>query len=275
MAGRTNRKKTDVMGRNLDYRTANENTREGIREARRKEWQKWMKFHAVVPIGKEEVDKLIAEGHKLIPTRWVDTDTAFFKRQPGGPYVPPEYKARLVARGDLQKQQGLRTDSPTCDLSALRIILSFASTERLVIKSADITNAYFQGKEIDRLYLLSPPKDDHGLEGIPEGSAMICRVPIYGQNDAGRGLWLRIQKDTKELGWQQSTVFPAMFFITEGGKVRAMLGTHVDDMLWAASPGYEHYVDDLLAKFDVGTVEIGETFCCLISAKKDLTFAPG
>lgn len=272
MTARTYRKKSDVMGRNLEYRTADENTRAGIRESRRKEWQKWMKFHAAIPIGGEELQKLVDEGHKIIPTRWVDTDKAFFKRQEGGPYVAPEYKSRLVARGDLEKQQGLRTDSPTCDLSALRLILSFASTSKLAIKSADITNAYFQGKEMDRLFLLSPPNDDHGLEGVSKGDALVCRVPIYGQQDAGRGLWLRIQKETKDLGWQQSTTFPAMFFVTEGGKVRAMLGTHVDDMLWAAMPGYDHYVDKLLEKFDVGKIEQKSFRFCGLEIEQDADY---
>ena len=36
----------------------------------------------------------------------------------------------------------MRTDSPTCDIEGLNILLSWVSCERLTVKSGDITNAY-------------------------------------------------------------------------------------------------------------------------------------
>ena len=55
------------------------------------------------------------------------------------------FKSRLVSRGDLVETTGVRTDSPTCDIEALNILLPWVSCERLTVKSGDITNAYFQG----------------------------------------------------------------------------------------------------------------------------------
>ena len=66
------------------------------------------------------------------------------------------------------------------------LLFSWAATNKVKFKSGDISNAYFQGEELDRLFLLKPPK------GIPDpdyedGEAMIlARVPIYGTSDAGR-----------------------------------------------------------------------------------------
>ena len=265
--------KSDVMGRNLEFDKADEATKDGIRAARRKEWDKWCKFHAVVPVHGKELDDLLKEGHRVIPTRWVDTDKAFFKRQEGGPYVPPEFKSRLVTRGDLEKEKDLRTDSPTCDLVAMRLILSYAACNKLRICSGDIANAYFQGKEIDRLFLLKPPRDDTGLEGVPEGAALICRVPIYGQTDAGRGLWLKIKQIMQEIGWKASTIYPALYYVEEHGEIKAILGTHVDDMLWAVTPGYELYVDKLLQAFDVGKVENTSFRFCGLEVEQDADFS--
>ena len=42
------------------------------------------------------------------------------------------------------------------------MLFSFAVSQRLRICSADITNAYFQGEEMDRILLLRPAKE--GLE---------------------------------------------------------------------------------------------------------------
>jgi hypothetical protein len=263
------KKKNDAMGRNLDYATSDPVTQAGIREARKKEWAKWMKFQAVVPIEGAELTKMLEEGNRIIPTRWVDTDKAFFKRTPDGPYVPPEYKSRLVVRGDMERQEGLRTDSPTCDLSALRLVLSYAASKRLTIQSADITNAYFQGKEIDRLFLVSQPRDDHGLEGIPKEAAMICRVPIYGQTDAGRSLWMRLKSEALKIGWTQSSIYPALFYFQKEGKCRALLGTHVDDMLWAADDEHQQYVDKLLALFDVGKIDSRSFRFCGLEVEQD------
>ena len=121
-----------------------------------------------------------------IPTRCVDVDRASHKRRAGGPFVPPDFKSRLTARGDLEGLDGIRSDSPTAETEAHHLLFSWAAANKVKLKSGDISNAYFQGEELDRLLLLKPPK------GIPDpdyedGEAMIlARVPIYGTSDAGR-----------------------------------------------------------------------------------------
>ena len=66
-------------------------------------------------------------------------------RKPGGPDLEPNTRSRLVGRGDLEKGiENLRSDSPTCAIEAQNLIFSFAASNCLVIKSVDITNAYFQ-----------------------------------------------------------------------------------------------------------------------------------
>ena len=51
----------------------------------------------------------------------------------------------------------MRKDSPTCDIEGLNILLSWVSCERLMVKSGDITNAYFQGCPLERLILMKQP----------------------------------------------------------------------------------------------------------------------
>ena len=62
-----------------------------------------------------------------------------------------------------RKPFGVRTDSPTCDIEGLNILLSWVSCERLTVKSGDITNAYFQGCPLERLILMRQPPG-----GVPD-----------------------------------------------------------------------------------------------------------
>lgn len=153
---------------------------------RREEWNKWKEFTAGRPIRGKELQELLSAGHVPIQTRWVCVDRAAHKRRIGGPFVPPDLRSRLTARGDLEGSHGIRSDPPTAETEAHHLLFSWAASTKVKLKSGDILNAYFQGKELDRLLLLKPPK------GIPDpdyanGEAMIlARVPIYGTSDAGR-----------------------------------------------------------------------------------------
>ena len=112
---------------------------DGMRQPRRKEWGKFDSFKAMRVISREKAQVLIAQG---------------VMRKPGGPYVLHLHKARLVARGDLEKGV-TRNDSPTADQEGLSIICSFAASHRLVIRSGDVENAYFQEEKPTTLLLLS------------------------------------------------------------------------------------------------------------------------
>ena len=66
-------------------------------------------------------------------------------------------KARLVARG-YEEQVDVRADSPTCVKDNIRVLLSVAVAKGWKICSLDVKAAFLQGKEIDRLLFLKPPK---------------------------------------------------------------------------------------------------------------------
>ena len=135
------------------------------------------------------------------------------KRREGGPHVAPLLKSRLVSRGDLEETTGVRTDSPTCDIEGLNILLSWVSCERLTVKSGDITNAYFQGCPLERLILMRQP-----LGGVPDvdvsaDTMFVARVPIYGTCDAGRGLWKKLRHDILSTGLKENAVLRALVHI--------------------------------------------------------------
>ena len=98
------------------------------------------------PVSGFELEQLLVQGHKPIPLQWVDIDKNEDKRREGGPHVAPLFKSRLVNRGDLEKTTGVRTDSPTCDIEELNIILSWVSCERLT--SSRVTSQTHISKDV-------------------------------------------------------------------------------------------------------------------------------
>ena len=143
-------KKKGKKSRNINFETSDQFTQSGLTESHKVEWNKWKHFNAVYPASGPELEQLLDEGHKPIPLQWVDIDRNEHKRSEGGTYVAPLLKSRLVSRGDLEETTGVRTDSPTCDIEGLNILLSWASCERLTVKSDDIRNAYFQQCPLER-----------------------------------------------------------------------------------------------------------------------------
>ena len=49
----------------------------------------------------------------------------------------------VCGRGDLEVIDGLRADSPTAEIEAHNVLFSYAAANKLDLKTADISNAYF------------------------------------------------------------------------------------------------------------------------------------
>ena len=254
------KKRKEDTGKLLVYERCSPGTQAGLLKSRATEWDKWQQFYAATIVAGVELQKLLDEGYQALPTQWIETDKNAALRVPGGPELEEKLKSRLVGRGDLEDVD-VRSDSPTCETEATNLICSFAASRKLVIKCADITNAYFQGEELDRLLLFKQPKG--GLPGVPEGACMIARVPVYGTKDAGRGFWKRLRTVITTAGFRENYVMRALYHYTnEEGRILAMMGTHVDDVFWANEPVIDHLIDKVLNEFNVGKKEQGNFRFC-------------
>ena len=179
-------KKKGKKSKNINFETSDQFT-QSVTEFHKVEWAKWKIFYAVYPVLGPELEQLLVEGHKPIPLQWVDIDKNEPKRREGGLHVAPLFKIRLVSRGDLEETTGVRTDSPTCNIEVLNILLSWVSCERLTVKSGDTTNAYFQGCPLERLISMRQPPGGVPDVDISADTMFVAGVPIYGTLDAGRG----------------------------------------------------------------------------------------
>ncbi|CAE7258466.1 unnamed protein product [Symbiodinium natans] len=245
-------KKKAAQNKVFTYEKCSPELQKGIDGSRKVEWDKWKEFNAALDLDEEQYQKLKDEGHEEVPLKWVDTDKndALRGTQPD---IEVRHKSRLVTRGDLESGD-IRSDSPTADIEAQNLIFSFAASRKVRIGSADITNAYFQGEELDRVLILRQPKG--GLPGEPPERRFLARVPVYGTHDGGRKFWKRLKTSAQKRGFLENAIFKALYVLRNNeGRIIALLCTHVDDLLWAAEPEAEPVIEELLKEFSCGKVE--------------------
>ena len=138
--------------KNLKYADCTPEIQKGLRKAICEEWQKWMKYNAGVVLTIQELEHLRSQGVTVQPMQWVETDKNAHKRRKDNK-VKPLLKSRLVGCGNFEDTQGLRTDSPTSDVDAHNLVISWVASNKLTIRKADIQSAYLQGKPVDRVIL--------------------------------------------------------------------------------------------------------------------------
>ena len=251
------------VAKTVDIRKVSPEIRALMMEARTAEWEKYKSFNAAIPIWGKELQNLLDEGHKVIPSKWVETDK--HEHLKGTPEYSPKMKARLVICGDFEdvSREDVRCDAPTADAESHCLLASWAASERLRLKGSDVTNAYFQAKPLTRLLLMRQPTGGLGDPDVPAEACLLCRVPIYGSIDAGRGFYLRMDSEVKTAGMKASKVMPALYYHQdENGELDAMLCTHVDDLLFAHKPSGAKVIQEILGKFSVGKTEEGSFRYC-------------
>ena len=92
----------------------------------------------------------------------------------------------------------IRADSPAGDVDSHNIVCSWCAQAHVPIHSCDFTNGHFQGQKIDRILLYRISAEGFPGDGIAGGEILASRVPVYGSNDAGRGLCLRLKNTCRQ-----------------------------------------------------------------------------
>ena len=198
-----------------------------VREAKKKELEKLKYWDAV--------DVIEDEGQFRISCTWV----VWMKPLESG---DEECRARLVARG-YEEEYEVQSDSPTVDKACIRLIMMMCASNKWTIKTSDVTSAFLQGMELDRLVVIKPPRES----GVPKGKLWRLKVALYGLDDASLRFYQKVASTCEELKLTQSKLSPAFFYrLDEDGKIEGVLGTHVDDFLHGGSDAFEKNVTNKL-----------------------------
>ena len=62
------------VAKTVDIRKVSPEIRALMMDARTAEWEKYKSFNAAIPIWGKELQNLLDEGHKVIPSKWVEAD---------------------------------------------------------------------------------------------------------------------------------------------------------------------------------------------------------
>ena len=185
----------------------------------------------------EEVED---EGQFRISTTWVLSEKG------------NAIRARLVARG-FEDMSVYRKDSPTVAKSSMRMIIAVSVSRGWQVKTTDIKSAFLQGKKMEREVFIKPPK-----EAGKQGCLWRLKHCLYGLNDAARHFYQSVVDELQNLGCEQSTMDPSVFYKRHNGLLIGVVACHIDDFLHAGSSEFDKTVmQNLCRRFLAGKNEAG------------------
>jgi hypothetical protein len=208
---------------------------------------------------KQFVDEKVFQKVKLdeLPEDVVLVDATWVRKYKRLSSSSLKAKSRLCARGFLDPQkQELPTRSTTATRLSQRLVLSLAATHNFDIRSWDVSGAFLKGfsfakvkavlqsKGISspkRRVVIIPPANvwrhlasmDASF-GLGEGQqglwGLECNKPAYGLNDAPLAWQLCLHESLEISGGTQSLLDENLWFWKAGGRLQAVMTTHVDDI---------------------------------------------
>jgi hypothetical protein len=226
---------------------------EDFEQARRKELQSFVDTNTYLEVP--------YTGQHVISSRWVHTLKLL---DDGG----VKAKARLVARGFEDAEQGLLTSSPTCGRGMYRLAVQLCANRGWVPSCIDITTAFLQGEPLNRDVYLQPPRgyaEDNVVWKLLKG--------VYGLSDAPRKWYLKVARTFRELKSQMVPFDQAFFYwLDDNGVLIGIITVHVDDFYWG---GTEEFDKKIMAKirkiFPVGKERRGDfIYCGLLHRTEEL-----
>ncbi|GAA5918781.1 hypothetical protein JCM5296_005484 [Sporobolomyces johnsonii] len=177
-------------------------------------------------------------GRRAIPLKWV----LVIKWDAEGRVV--KYKARLVARGDMQVD-GVDYDEPhssTVHLTTVRLILALlAAHPDWNYRQFDISNAYLLGVLDKEIYVRQPP----GFVDAARSSAVRrLKKVLYGLKQGGRE-WQRVLRGALEqVGFERCAADHGPYVRRRNGQI-IIVPTHVDDGMLVGDDDLDAVLDDL------------------------------
>ena len=171
-----------------------------------------------------------------------------------------EVRARLVARGYEEKEE-IPSDSPTIDQCSLKLMLGVAVAFNWGVETVDIKSAFLQGIPLnERNVFVKPPPEAK----VPAGHLWKLKISLYGLQDASLRFHWKVREIMKKIGLKQSKYDPAVFIDkNEGGRIRGVIGSHVDDFLLAGGKTWrQEMIKKIGDNFQIGKVEGGNFLYC-------------
>lgn len=261
-----------ASGKELDPKHFEEEEWVKFRESDRAEWLSWIKNQVVQVVPKSEEKNVSKDSVFKIPLRWVRTNKS--KELDAASSLLA--KSRLVIPGHADPHLGdFRTDSPTTNPVAVRLLKILAMTRSWTVMIFDVSTAFLSGNPTSRLVYVKAPSDGLPATSISKEIAPYALLRVfksaYGLSEAPRLWYLRAAQLLEECGLVELPYARATFVQTSGGETKAVCTLHVDDGMLAGdpnSPTFKKLLKDINARFNIKEWKtIGKEPCDFLGCK--------
>ncbi|KAG8929142.1 hypothetical protein FRC01_004803, partial [Tulasnella sp. 417] len=195
--------------------------REALSSPDAKQWKDaiQVEYNSLVKMGTFEVVDL-PPGRKAIPSTYVFKE----KKGPNGETV--KFKARIVARGDLQKkgEDYDKVFAPVPRLDTVRAVFSFAASQGWDIDQLDFKSAFLNGDLKEEVYMKPPQGFEHD-----DGKVWMLKKSLYGLRQSPKCWHTKLTTSLTDFQLVRSTADFSVY-VGRQGKDTTILVTHVDDM---------------------------------------------
>ena len=160
----------------------------------------------------------------------------------------------------------IRNDSPTCSKEGLRTGLVIMVSTHWMCKSMDIKTAFLEGKELDQLVYLDPPKEAN----VPPVYIWKPSKCVYDLTDASRSWYLTLREELLKSGAVVSKYDQTTFTWYFGNKLHGIIATHIDDFCFAVLEIFQTRVMERLRRlFEIKSEEVTEFQYIGLNIKKN------
>lgn len=174
-----------------------------------------------------------------------------------------KYKARLVARGDMQ-QEGIdytNTWSPTGRPTSHRILLALAVEHEWETRQFDISSAYLNGNLKEEVYMR-----------LPNGDVVRVLRTLYGLCQAGHEWNAVFHAGLVSLGWSRCEHDHAVYWrLTSAG--RQYISGHVDDGMVTGAGNLDDIITEISTKFTARNLGAASNFLGMLIKREGRTGA--
>jgi len=163
-------------------------------------------------------------------------------------------KARIAPHGNKDKERDqLKSDSASCPPTGIRMLLSIAAIMKWPLSKIDFTSAFLQTGEAQRDVYVIPPR-----ECKDKNKCWLLLTAAYGLVNAGAKWQDQCDKFFSQLGLQQLTYVPQVFYLKQGDELKMLAVKVVDDVLFAGQiPTVKNVVEKIKQVYDLGTIVYG------------------
>ena len=139
-----------------------------------------------------------------------------------------KYKARLVARGDMQEMDWNSVFAPTLRYTSLRVILALAAYHDYEIEQMDVITAFLNADVVSEVYMEQP----QGYKTTKDGGELVCKLKkaLYEIREAPQAWNSLLSEWLINVNFKQSKVDPAIYTIIYKSQLY-ILAVYVDDCI--------------------------------------------